>query len=180
MATIGSSTSAASILTPVAASTRTGASSRQGQGKGKDVPGTLTPDQQRQVAELKATDRKVRAHEQAHIAAGQGVVTTGAQYSYTTGPDGVRYAVAGEVGIDTSREQKPEANIDKGQRIQTAALAPADPSPQDRRVAAVGAELEADGRSELNAQRQQAQRGTAAYRSLNSGSDTDTRLSLFA
>jgi hypothetical protein len=133
----------------------------------------LSPEQQRQVAELRATDLRVRAHEQAHISAGHGVVTSGAQYDYTTGPDGLRYAVSGEVGIDTSREQKPEANIDKGQRIQAAALAPRDPSPQDRRVAAVGAELTAEGQAELAAERQQAesparQAGTAAYRSLNS------------
>jgi len=179
MASIGSSTSAAALSPLPASASRSSAVSRT----------ELSPEQQRQVAALKATDLRVRNHEQAHISAGQGVVTTGAQYTYTTGPDGVRYAVAGEVGIDTSREQKPEANIDKGQRIQTAALAPADPSPQDRRVATVGAELVADGQSELNAQRQQqaeansnpqARRGTAAYRSVNSGSDTDTRLSLFA
>ena len=66
------------------------------------------------------------------------------------GPDGKQYAVAGEVGVDTSAEAKPQANIDKGQRIQAAALAPADPSPQDHRVAAAGAQLEARGRQELN------------------------------
>ncbi len=179
MASIGSSTSAAAAPPLPAATSRGKAAART----------ELSPEQQRQVAALKATDLRVRNHEQAHISAGQGVVTSGAQYTYTTGPDGVRYAVAGEVGIDTSREQKPEANIDKGQRIQSAALAPADPSPQDRRVAAVGAELVADGQSELNAQRHQqatertspqARQGTAAYRSVNSGSDTDTRLSLFA
>lgn len=179
MASIGSSTSAAAIPPLPAKPGRGSAAART----------ELSPEQQRVVAELKATDQHVRAHEQAHISAGRGVVTSGAQFTYTTGPDGVRYAVAGEVGIDTSREHKPEANIDKGQRIQAAALAPSDPSPQDHRVAAVGAELEADGRSELSAQREQAQRdqrdrqaerGTAAYRSVNSGSDTDTRLSLFA
>jgi len=145
MASIGSSTSAAAITSLPASSGRSSAAART----------ELSPEQQRQIAALKATDLRVRNHEQAHISAGQGVVTSGAQYTYTTGPDGVRYAVAGEVGIDTSRERKPEANIDKGQRIQSAALAPADPSPQDRRVAAVGAELVADGQSELNAQRQQ-------------------------
>lgn len=180
MASIGSSTSAAAISPLPATSNRSSSAAARTE---------LSAEQQRQITELKATDLRVRNHEQAHISAGQGVVTTGAQYTYTTGPDGVRYAVAGEVGIDTSREQKPEANIDKGQRIQSAALAPADPSPQDRRVAAVAAKLVADGQGELNAQRQQqaaestspkAQRGAAAYRSVNSSSDTDTRLSLFA
>lgn len=177
MASIGSATSAASIPLSAPASSRAGTPARAGR--------ELSPEQQREVADLRATDLRVRAHEQAHISAGHGVVTSGPHYQYTTGPDGVRYAVGGEVGIDTSREQKPEANIDKGQRIQAAAMAPRDPSPQDRRVAAVGAELEADGQAELAAQRRQDSGrsrpdSTAAYRSLNSDSAPAPRLSLFA
>lgn len=115
----------------------------------------LTVQQQRQVAQLQQIDRDVRAHEQAHIAAGHGVVTSGPNYTYTYGPDGKQYAVAGEVGIDTAPERKPEANIDKGIRIQAAALAPRDPSPQDYRVAAVGSQLETTGRSDLAEQEAQ-------------------------
>lgn len=113
----------------------------------------LSSEQQRQVQELRQVDRAVRAHEQAHITAGRGVVTSGASFSYTYGPDGKQYAVGGEVSIDTSAERKPEANIDKGQRIQVAALAPADPSPQDHRVAAIGASLEEQGYLDLERQR---------------------------
>ena len=120
-------------------------------------PRELTPEQQRQVAELQQIDRTVRAHEQAHLAAGRGVITSAANFSYTYGPDGRQYAVGGEVGIDTSAEKKPEANIDKGVRIQAAALAPKDPSPQDYRVASIGGQLEAQGRSDL-AQQQAEQR----------------------
>lgn len=105
----------------------------------------LSPEQRRQVQELARIDQEVRAHEAAHLRAGAGVVTSGAQFSYTYGPDGKQYAVAGEVGIDTSPERKPEDNIDKGQRIQIAALAPADPSPQDVRVAAIGSRIEQMG-----------------------------------
>lgn len=115
----------------------------------------LTPEQQQQVEELRQIDRQVREHEAAHLRAGRGVVTSGANFSYTYGPDGKQYAVAGEVGIDTSPERKPEANIDKGIRIQVAALAPRDPSPQDQRVAAIGGQLEAKGRTDLVAQQQQ-------------------------
>lgn len=113
----------------------------------------LSAEQERQVQALQQIDRTVRAHEQAHIAAGRGVVTSGANFSYTYGPDGKQYAVGGEVSIDTSPERKPEANIDKGQRIQTAALAPADPSPQDHRVAAIGAGLEEQGYLDLARER---------------------------
>lgn len=112
----------------------------------------LTPEEQRILAELQQIDRAVRAHEQAHLQAGAGVVTSAASYTYTYGPDGRQYAVGGEVGIDTSPEAKPEANIDKGIRIQAAALAPIDPSPQDHRVASVGSQLEAQGRSNLATQ----------------------------
>lgn len=109
----------------------------------------LNAEQQRQVRELEQIDRKVRAHERAHISAGGELITSGPSYSYTYGPDGKQYATAGEVGIDTSAERKPEANIDKGQLIRVAALAPADPSPQDYQVASVGSRLESQGRSDL-------------------------------
>lgn len=121
---------------------------------GKQV---LTAEQQQQVRELQRIDQNVRAHEQAHLSAGQGVVTSGASFTYTYGPDGKQYAVAGEVGIDTSAEGEPQANIDKGLRIQAAALAPRDPSPQDYQVAAVGSRLVGQGQSDLVVQRQQEQ-----------------------
>jgi len=115
--------------------------------------GGLTLEEQRQVASLQQIDRNVRAHEQAHISAGRGVVTGSVNFSYTYGPDGKQYAVGGEVGIDTSAEKKPEANIDKGIRIQAAALAPRDPSAQDYRVAAIGSQLETQGRTDLAQQK---------------------------
>lgn len=107
----------------------------------------LSPEQRRQLAELARVDREVRAHEAAHLRVGAGIVTSGANFSYVYGPDGKSYAVAGEVGIDTSPEEEPEANIDKGQRIQIVALAPAEPSPQDYRIAAVGERIEQLGYS---------------------------------
>lgn len=109
----------------------------------------LTAAQQRQLQRLQQIDRDVRAHEQAHMAAGRELVTNGPSYSYTYGPDGKQYATGGEVGIDTSAERKPEDNINKGQRIRITALAPRDPSPQDYRVAAIGGRLEEQGRADL-------------------------------
>lgn len=137
-----------------------GSRNRQSTASGKAQAGAkaeLTAAQQRQVETLKSADVRVRAHEQAHLAAGAGIVSSGASYTYTYGPDGRAYATAGEVGIDTSAEKKPQENIDKGRLIQAAALAPPDPSPQDRRVAAIGARLEAEGYREL-AQEQAQQR----------------------
>jgi hypothetical protein len=96
----------------------------------------LTPEQNEEVRQMSRTDQTVRTHEQAHIAAGGSLVHGGASYTFRTGPDGQRYAVAGEVNIDTSPEKDPDATIRKAARIRMAALAPAEPSGQDRSVAA--------------------------------------------
>jgi hypothetical protein len=136
----------------------------------------LTSEQLRQVRELQQIDRNVRAHEQAHLSAGRGVVTGGANFTYTYGPDGRQYATSGEVGIDTSPERKPEANIAKGQRIQAAALAPRDPSPQDYQVAAVGSRLEGQGRSDLVRQLQEERAlAQAATREQRTSASAETR-----
>lgn len=87
------------------------------------------------LRELQQADQSVRAHEMAHIAAAGGYATGGATFSYQRGPDGQNYAVGGEVQIDTGKESSPEATIAKMQIVRQAALAPADPSPQDQRVA---------------------------------------------
>jgi hypothetical protein len=108
----------------------------------------LSPDQQRQVAALKQTDRQVRSHEQAHLAAGVGLVR-GSGFTYQAGPDMQRYAVAGEVSIDTSPGRTAEESIAKAQQIRAAALAPADPSTQHRRGAASASQMEMQARQEL-------------------------------
>lgn len=152
-------------------------SAKEAKSQGQDGR-TLTPEEERRVAELSQIDRNVRAHEAAHLAAGQGIVTSGASFGYTRGPDGKNYATSGEVGIDTSREEKPEDNIAKGQRIQAAALAPLDPSAQDYRVASVGARLEAEGYTE-KARNQRAEQIARTYRG-EQGPQAGSRVSLFA
>ena len=93
--------------------------------------------QQVEVQKLKNRDREVRAHELAHLSAGGQYITSGAQYTFQKGPDGRLYAVGGEVGIDTSPVVgDPRATLMKAQVIMQAALAPAEPSAQDRQVAA--------------------------------------------
>jgi hypothetical protein len=109
----------------------------------------LSVDDRRRVDALKSTDRAVRAHEAAHVAAGGSLVTSGASFSYETGPDGQRYAVAGEVGIDTSKGRTPEETLVRAQQIRAAALAPADPSGQDRAVAAAASQMAADAHAEI-------------------------------
>ncbi len=111
----------------------------------------LTEDEQRQVAELAARDAEVRQHEQAHLAAAGPYANGGPTYDYQRGPDGKQYAVGGEVSIDTSEvPDDPEATVAKAQTIRRAALAPAEPSSQDRKVAAKATTMEAKARRELN------------------------------
>jgi hypothetical protein len=142
---------------------------RAGKGKSGAVgasttkPGaqSLTPEQQREVAKLKQRDAEVRRHEQAHVAAGGQYVTGGPTYSFATGPDGRRYATGGEVSIDVSPARDPEATIRKMQVVRRAALAPAEPSGQDRQVAAQASQNEIRARQEL-AKQGQAEAGAAS------------------
>ncbi len=115
----------------------------------KDTAQQKQLEQKAVIAALVARDREVRSHEQAHAAAG-GQYAGSPTYSFVRGPDGLNYAVGGEVSIDTSPVSgDPEATLRKAQVIRAAASAPAEPSPQDRRVAAQAASLEADARVEL-------------------------------
>lgn len=126
-----------------------------GEGEAAAPPGTpaaeknLSADQQTQLRELKKTDSDVRTHEQAHKTAG-GPYAGGIQLEYTTGPDGRRYATAGEVPIDVSPVRgNPEATITKMEVVKRAALAPQAPSPQDRAVAAQADAIKAQARTDL-------------------------------
>ena len=119
-------------------------------------PSELTEEDQARVQELARIDREVRAHEQAHVTAGGQYVTGGPTYKYDLGPDGRIYAVAGEVSISTSPVRSdPEATIQKMRQVRAAALAPANPSAQDRTVAADTSAKEAQARQELTKKRQE-------------------------
>lgn len=110
----------------------------------------LDHEEQKQVEQLEKRDQEVRTHEHAHVAAGGQYVRGGIQYEYETGPNGRRYAVGGEVSIDTSPVSgDPQATIQKAQTIRRAAMAPAEPSGQDRQAAAAAAQMEAKARQEL-------------------------------
>lgn len=121
---------------------------------------SLTQDEQREVEQLKRRDREVRAHEAAHLAAAGRHARGGASYEYERGPDGRQYAVGGEVQIDTSKPDDPQQALQKAQQIRAAALAPAQPSSQDRAVAAQAAVMASEARAEL-AQEHKSERSEA-------------------
>ena len=104
--------------------------------------------EQQQLTELKQRDAEVRAHEQAHASLG-GQFANSPQYEYERGPDGRRYAVGGEVSIDISEASTPEETIRKAQQVKAAALAPAEPSAQDLRVATEATQIALEARSEI-------------------------------
>jgi len=115
--------------------------------------GELNDEQEAEVRRLKKVDKEVRAHEAAHKNAG-GQFAGSASYSYAVGPDGQRYAVGGEVSIDVAPiEGDPEATLAKLDVVIAAALAPAKPSAQDRKVAAAAVAARNRARAELAEQK---------------------------
>jgi len=109
-----------------------------------------------EISNLRTRDAEVRRHEAAHIAAGDGYIIGGAAYAYQTGPDGIHYAVGGEVGIDTAAiPGKPEETARKMRMVKAAALAPSQPSAADFAVAAAAAQAEATAMAEIAAARSQ-------------------------
>jgi len=133
-------------------------------------------EEQAETAKLRKRDQEVRTHEQAHIAAAGGLAKGGATFSFQRGPDGKQYAVGGEVNIDTSPVSgNPEATIQKAKQIRAAALAPADPSAQDRAVAASATALEAQAQQELQKEEQE----EGASKEENTASPFSPRIDLF-
>lgn len=126
----------------------------------------LSEEDRKTLDELAAIDRKVRAHEQAHVNVGRNLIISGPTYEFEVGPDGRNYAIAGEVQIDTSPARTPEETIPKAQHIRATALAPPEPSPQDQRVAAIASQLEMRARSELATQQAEGETSSAGRSSV--------------
>ena len=118
--------------------------------KNSNNPNELTEAQKEQVIKLQQRDTHVRAHEAAHMAAGGSVVSGGASYTYQKGPDGKMYAVGGEVPIHVTKGNTPKETLAIARQLRAAALAPSDPSPQDLKVAASAAMMEAKAMQEIN------------------------------
>jgi hypothetical protein len=108
------------------------------------------PQVQAEIEQLKAIEEKVKAHEAAHKAVG-GTMTGPVSYSYTRGPDNRNYITGGEVPISVSPGKTPQETVSRMQQVIKAALAPADPSPQDRAVAAQAAVQQQEASQELAA-----------------------------
>lgn len=128
---------------------------------GSSASTNLTPEALALISQLKARDTEVRQHEQAHMATAGGLATSGAAYTYQRGPNGVDYAIGGEVHIDTSPGRTPQETIERARTIQAAALAPASPSGADQAVAAQAQQMELQARSELAVQQAQQLAGSS-------------------
>jgi len=128
----------------------------------------LSEEEKAQVAKLKAIDAKVRAHERAHAAVG-GQYAGAPSYSYTRGPDGQMYATSGEVSIDISAENDPEATLQKAAQVAAAALAPADPSGADRAIAAAAQALRLEALAQIRAEKAAEQEAARAEDQAASG-----------
>ena len=125
-----------------------------------------------EVEQLKARDQEVRVHEQAHASTG-GQYAGAPQYEYTTGPDNKRYVTDGEVSIDVSEEKMPEETLKKMEQVRAAALAPAEPSSQDLKVAAEASQKATEARSEIaKGQTETASAGSTSAQSNGIVADT--------
>ncbi len=126
--------------------TRTAGQHHQGESSTSGEP--LSADEEQHVRDLEQRDREVRTHEQAHKAAG-GQFAGAINLNTTNGPNGQAYATGGSVPINVSPvSNDPVATIAKMQQVRRAALAPAQPSSADRRVAAQAQQQEAKARAE--------------------------------
>ncbi|EHJ06028.1 putative metalloprotease CJM1_0395 family protein [Marinobacter manganoxydans] len=139
-------------------------------GKNSDNPQGLSEQ------ELKARDREVRAHEAAHQAVG-GQYAGAMSFTYQRGSDGAQYAVGGEVSIDLSPVQgDPQATIEKMRVVRAAAMAPAEPSGQDRAVAAQAMQIMLQAQSDLATESGSSSRAASdAYREVSAMGDVEQK-----
>ena len=126
----------------------------KGESSEKSKGTALSEGEQRVVQALKSRDAEVKAHERAHKSVG-GQYTGAISYELQVGPDGKRYAIGGEVSIDASPVSgDPKATIQKLTIVKSAALAPAEPSTQDRSVAATASRIISLAQAEVSSENQ--------------------------
>lgn len=101
--------------------------------------GLRTPDEQRELRELRETDRQVRRQQRIHATMAGSTAPTGAEYEFSVGPDGRRYAVSGDVRIQLSSGDNPEESIRLAKEAYRAATVPRTPDARDRSIAAEAA-----------------------------------------
>lgn len=140
----------------------------------------LSMDEERLRNQLQARDSEVKAHEAAHKAAGGGMAGA-ASYTYQRGPDGKMYAIGGEVSISIPEASTPEEALKNARTIAAAAMAPANPSPQDFAVAASARLMEIKAQQEILQEEQKKQNGISTYNTAmneNASSTQDEQESL--
>ncbi|MDP1665613.1 MAG: putative metalloprotease CJM1_0395 family protein [Methylobacter sp.] len=116
------------------------------------------------ISELRQRDAEVRTHEAAHLAAAGSIATGGASFEYQQGPDGIQYAIGGEVSIDTSPVSgDPAATLRKADTIRRAALSPSQPSGPDMQVAASAMAMAAQAQAELLQKNQDTHNGNTDH-----------------
>lgn len=101
-----------------------------------------------EIRRLLAFQNKVIQHERAHAMVGGGLAGN-PSYIYTTGPDGKKYISGGEVSIRIPGGTTMEDTLAMVQKVKAAAMAPADPSPQDIKTASKASSLELSIRREI-------------------------------
>lgn len=131
-------------------SRRNGQTSSQGDDASSEEEKKKAQQEEKVVQDLKKRDAEVRTHEQAHKTAG-GQYAGSPAFEMTKGPDDQSYATGGHVNIDVSAiPDDPQATLNKMMQIKSAALAPAEPSAQDLKVAAKADMVAAAARRELS------------------------------
>jgi hypothetical protein len=115
----------------------------------------LSEQDKKEVQRLQQRDAEVVAHENAHKAAAGGLSNGAIHFDTEKGPDGRNYRTGGHVNINTSKGKTPEETLQRAASIKRAALAPAEPSGQDRSVANKASQMESEARQELAEQRVQ-------------------------
>lgn len=130
----------------------------------KHDPQQLSAEQLQQLQKLKARDQEVKSHEQAHLSAAGSLAAGPANFTYQTGPDGHKYAIGGEVNINMAAVSgDPAATLRKADIIRRAALAPSQPSDQDRAVAQQAASMALKAQAELQQQPDQTETSNIHY-----------------
>lgn len=109
----------------------------------------LSDEEKEQVEKLRQRDQEVRSHEMAHLAVAGQFSSGGIRYELTTGPDGRQYAVGGQVSIRIPDAPTPEEDLSIATQVERAALAPANPSPADRSIAASARQKGAEAMQEI-------------------------------
>lgn len=137
----------------------------------------LEPSEQQQVNQLQVRDTEVRAHEAAHKAAGGGLAGS-ASFSYQKGPDGKMYAIGGEVPISFKEGSTPQETIANARQVVAAAMAPANPSPQDYSVASSARMMEMSAQQELTKELQNKLNAKQSYNENQNSNEQENNKNL--